>query len=195
MIDNHVYLHRVTEDDLKRFLSPDIRERRKFEKAYTRAHEGSRQRLIFLMKVAAAVKRKDRQSLANTIHSYVDAGLHNADMEKYITNLNTWSVLLNNSPMYTVNEEINDLLGGTRAVLWQTKSKKVEVGVYCKDVIAALCVLWVFQLNQPAGVGICLNNRCSKPFDRERSNQKYCSQKCQNFSGVVRFRRKKGEQA
>lgn len=185
------YVRVVKNSQLNDFF--DKNQRRDFEAKYGQVNEKNRQKLFFLLRLGSAISKKNEAAIYDAVESYLESFLVVNDYKgakNFYYQLSCWLHEIKLRPMYVLNQEINNWIKKARYVVWWSKrEEKLKTGLYCEDIITALFALWISRLNEARGVSICL--KCSNPFKRTRTNQKYCSPRCQNNANVARHRKNK----
>jgi hypothetical protein len=91
------------------------------------------------------------------------------------------------SPILALMEAITARLSLTRFVIWWSDvDGELVPGLYCPDRLTAYYAFAIRSIGAVGGWAIC--QRCGKNYLRRRTQQLYCTHKCQVAAAMKRFR-------
>jgi hypothetical protein len=90
---------------------------------------------------------------------------------------------------FAVSEALTAGLKKSRFVVWWSEiAKKLVPGLYCPDILTALCASIVWVSGVAGGWAICEN--CKNGYSRRRVGQRHCTHKCQVAAAMRRYRKR-----
>jgi hypothetical protein len=165
-------VRRIPQTALKMFVDPE--QRKTFEKKYGPIHESWYKKLLYLLKLADVIGRREKG-----LRQCVAEGLGTGYIRERAIR----------DPMRELGEQLNmGIYKALFVIWWAEHEKKFAPGLYCPDMPTALYALALSAIGEAGAVGVC--RHCGKPFIRSRGKQSYCNHKCQVAAGMVRYRKR-----
>jgi hypothetical protein len=187
------FIRVVKDEELKSYL--EGKKLSLLEKKYGVIGEKERQQFIFFLRLTNALNRDDISEIYKSIESHLEGAFPIAkveDAEAYFDQEQTWIHHIKSNPREVISSLMNVWLNKIHLVGWWPKNDdRIHVGFFCEDITSAFFALWFSRLNLARGFSLC--QRCNKPYERGKKNQRFCSFNCQNAYAVAKSRKKAKE--